>query len=413
VAGPGPELAVTGVERNGHGGFDMHLVVLPPKPVRKTAAAAPPAVPAEPQPHTHESIVAHASTMSDADLAQLHDAIGAVRQQRKATKATKAATPAKATAPVGHHVEQLNQFRAQLAPGNVNQPVEDAQKYVAGVKGAQLTALAKEVGAYGRTAGDKRKAIVQVTVGREADAVAIMHGGRAEKPPKTVKAVVSAPSDKVVSGNDISEDREVLRTALANAEQHPNEIGRHQQHADPLMGGLAKENGFDGPAEQADAARIQEEIDRGGLDTWRGVEPIVRYGEVMVSAEDMAKDYRTGTAWYGTGGGANGIYTTTSHDAATRYAGGRQGTAWRIVLRHDAKTIGHIDLATQHAEWMSSARRREGRREDMILDDPGRFAMARGYDAIVAPLTDPATGESSGETYVVILNRTATLVETR
>lgn len=211
-------------------------------------------------------------------------------------------------------------------------------------------------------------------------------------PPAPATAKPAGPEP--VRGRDVTQDKTLLGEAVRAAADH-------QDHADPVMGGLASKIGFDGPAERASQDRMREEIDRGGIEIWRGVKPKIAYGHVVKTADSMVANYRSGPMWYGFGTGANGVYGSTRQQTAVRYAGSNNGAYLRIVLRADARTISHRDLRERYRTYGLP----------LALSDPGRFAMALGYDAIVADVHDPSTGKPNGEKYVVILNRTATLVD--
>lgn len=72
--------------------------------------------------------------------------------------------PTKAAARgVSYHVAHIEAQREQLRAGNL-EAAHATRAYVAGVKGAELDALAKQYGVHGRTAAEKRQAILSKTV---------------------------------------------------------------------------------------------------------------------------------------------------------------------------------------------------------------------------------------------------------
>jgi len=198
-------------------------------------------------------------------------------------------------------------------------------------------------------------------------------------------------------GRDVTGDADLLERAL-------DATGRHRGSADPLMGGLSEQLGFDGLPEHGDPARLDQEIDAGGIELWRGVQPHTTGSGQTKSAQSMVDDYRNGPVFYGFGTVGNGVYTSNRRETAEQYGGGPDGAVQRIVLRADARTIDSQQLAELHERWQA-----ENPDGPLVLADPGRFAMALGYDAIIRDLS--AEGLGSDERYVVVLNRTATLVE--
>lgn len=229
---------------------------------------------------------------------------------------------------------------------------------------------------------DQRKHGNRYTTGPDGSRVLKTRGGSRGTPAR-------------VAGEDIIGDRSRLRRVLAD-------VPVYRRHGDPLMGALAAQIGFDGPAEQASQARIRQELDGGGRDLWRGVP-----GGDGTSAVDKVDQYQRGDMWYGTGRYGNGVYTTSLRAAAETYADDDPDGVHRVVLRGDARTIDGGDLLQEHAAFLRGMRRDDPVRE--VLADPGRYAMAAGYDAVVLEDTPiPAGGRRQN---VIILNRTATLVE--
>ncbi|OLE21672.1 MAG: hypothetical protein AUG49_21435 [Catenulispora sp. 13_1_20CM_3_70_7] len=144
------------------------------------------------KPHTHESILAHAHTMSDEDLAKLHHAIAGMHHDRQVKAAAKAMPSTAASPDVSHHVAALEGHRSRLQPGNLQSPVEAAKIHLTGVKGAELNALAKHYG-HGTTgtAAQKRQRILQAAVGRRADSLAIQHAALRPAAPPDLKRIAS------------------------------------------------------------------------------------------------------------------------------------------------------------------------------------------------------------------------------
>jgi hypothetical protein len=98
------------------------------------------------------------------------------------------------------------------------------------------------------------------------------------------------------------------------------------------------------------------------------------------------------------------------------YTGGATPKVIRMGLRSDAKTIGHREVRRKRQKWVNAERAKlsasdpQWRAKSDVLDafnrDPGYWAAAMGYDAIVSDKKD-----YNGFTGVVILNRSATIVQ--
>lgn len=206
-------------------------------------------------------------------------------------------------------------------------------------------------------------------------------------------------------GRDITADNDALGQAWRNASNHAH------TSSDQRMSGLAELLGFGGQPEHASQDRLQQEIAAGGIEAFRGYQP-----RGATTAQSMMDGYRSGaTPWYGHGTTANGIYASTSRGTAERFsrtpgASNKPGAVMRVVLRANARTIDASELLSLQKAHRGGARTSVDDPHYM-LDDPGRFAMALGYDAITAPINTPGTTTPTGEVYVAILNRTATLVE--
>jgi hypothetical protein len=150
-------------------------------------------------PHTHESIVAHAHTMSDEDVAKLHAAISEIHQARQSraavsthsgksveeqraasrtpsvppTKAEKLLAGGTSIPDVSHHTTALGGYRNEVNTGAGSSPLDATRAYLAKVKGAELNTLATHYGVHGKTAAAKRAAIYEHVVGHLADSLAI------------------------------------------------------------------------------------------------------------------------------------------------------------------------------------------------------------------------------------------------
>jgi hypothetical protein len=88
----------------------------------------------------------------------------------------------------------------------------------------------------------------------------------------------------------------------------------------------------------------------------------------------------------------------------------------RMGLRADARTIGHREMRRERKQWVARERARLSRSDPNYQDkvavidaferDPGYYAAAMGYDAVISDRKD-----FRGFTGVMILNRSATVVQ--
>jgi hypothetical protein len=194
---------------------------------------------------------------------------------------------------------------------------------------------------------------------------------------------------------------------------------------------IARRQGFDARPQVATAPQIEAEIAAGGRPLWRGVK--AGFGK---TAEEIQDEFRDGDVrYYGAGLFGNGIYFASDRDTA-RYGYSDiddPGATTLSVLPRTAKTvtfdqilreisqdtsIGQDDLAAHQRELLSSlekvqqpfdrkmayeiyqARLREAAPKARVFADAGAYAMAKGYDALIAEL-------GGGAEEIIVLNRSA------
>jgi hypothetical protein len=178
--------------------------------------------------------------------------------------------------------------------------------------------------------------------------------------------------------------------ALQQLDETTRDVRTYGQ-GDHALEDMWRQQGFDRTPALGDARALDDEIVRGGRETYRGIK-----GD---QAATWAEQYRTGGKVYGGRGiYGNGTYFAlgsegeSALDEAQLYAG-RDGVVFRAVLRANAKVISYRDLMDEMAF---------ADRIPTVLRDPGRYATARGYDAI-------DSGEP--EHHLNVLNRSAMIVE--
>lgn len=188
--------------------------------------------------------------------------------------------------------------------------------------------------------------------------------------------------------------------------------------ADRGLAVIGAQQGFDGKPRVVSKAELDALLKDGHPEVYRGVTDARDVNMKTVrTAEQIQEDMRTGDAYYGTGIYGNGYYWG-SPELAAQYAGesSKNATA-RAALDKDAKVVdAWKDLLPEHEKFMASLKGHpdEERMRD-VYGDMGRYAAARGYDAIIIDpnslndrLGKPHTNEKP---WYNVLNRTAMVVE--
>jgi hypothetical protein len=204
---------------------------------------------------------------------------------------------------------------------------------------------------------------------------------------------------------------------------------------DPIVEDLAHEQGFDGLPATGTRDELDEAVQAGGIEIWRGYGPIYDWpdGRTATAApigtrdpdqarrEALDNTYRAVDQWrdgeYKAGHGiyGQGTYTSGSLDAAKTFGvyGPRYGfgsddegdrrTIQRMVLAPHARIFDYGTDPNVEAWGKPSERSKP-------IMDPGRHLAALGYDAMRIPAgEDDGTGLDAVQ--YVIFNRTALIVE--
>lgn len=237
-----------------------------------------------------------------------------------------------------------------------------------------------------------------------------------------------------VAGRDLIDEVIARDNDDAFARPHDNKL------YDEALGRIAQWQGFDAKPRVASAEDMDAAIDRGWTEVWRGVRK--GWGPNPRTSADFGQDFRYGPFEPRMGIFGNGVYTSTRRVTAEKYRGrliradswGHDGedftlddlegeeppdSLWRMAIDPDARLI---DLEDLWEEQKRARRVADGFRSDQataVLDDPGRFAAARGYDVIwirgetAAESGDGTaypTGVLTADQYV-ILNRSAIMIQ--
>lgn len=178
-------------------------------------------------------------------------------------------------------------------------------------------------------------------------------------------------------------------------------------HGDEALFHLAIQQGFDGPATAVSRAEMDTAI-RGGFlgrgaatPMYRGVRPSP---DGTRTAAQIHEQVRSGPAHYGLGFSGNGYYMSSSRSEASRY-----GDVARYALHARARVVDLRELDAEQSAYLASLP--QGSAARRVFSDPGRYAAARGYDAIKWRRGEE-TGKAPGEEdEFIVLNRSALLAE--
>lgn len=204
---------------------------------------------------------------------------------------------------------------------------------------------------------------------------------------------------------------------------------------DSTMAAVADQQGFSGLPTVATDAELDAEIERGGIEIWRGVKRSYlapkKGGE---SPEAQIEQLRSGPAYYGAGVYGSGIYggdekrITEQYAGGTRFAGPEEqakgplvdGGVVRMVLRPEARVIEYSEAIQAYSDWfdamsdaqigLSRTEANDIRTEIATFNNLGTWAAAQGWDAIVANEAQYAGSEGDRSDHYAVLNRTALLV---
>lgn len=189
----------------------------------------------------------------------------------------------------------------------------------------------------------------------------------------------------------------------ANPGDYFPDSGDEAAPPDGALQAIVELQGFDGLPTVVDEALLP--IDRwddrgfktseggGAIELWRGLSE-----DINGSGDQYAEAFRSGAFRTGQGVHGNGVYLTTDRNLAAAYTYDSQGLTnpsprglLHMALRPDARVV--VQDATFMADWKAAAA------NTPLYVDAGRYAAARGFDAMLAP-----------DGNYVLLNRTAVVV---
>lgn len=168
---------------------------------------------------------------------------------------------------------------------------------------------------------------------------------------------------------------------------------RNSLEGDPFLAQVYKARGYDALPTVVDSDAFDTLLTDGATVLYRGL-----YGD---GAQGYLDEFRYGTYFAGRGISGNGTYAGVQARVAVSYGQGRLSNVMRLALADGSRVITDDDLLKEWLEFLSSpaydALTPAGR---SLVGDMGRYAAARGYDAIRV-----SRSEDGDSDYFVILNR--------
>jgi SPP1 gp7 family putative phage head morphogenesis protein len=215
-----------------------------------------------------------------------------------------------------------------------------------------------------------------------------------ESPDKPEPTFIGMPSGvfigmpRVVTFTSLLEQAEDIfndeRSALM-ARTDPNHV-----QGDGVLAQLYIRRGFDGLPTVIDEDAFDELIDAGASPLYRGLS-----GSRAGTAEELLEALRNGEYFPGFGVYGNGTYSSFNFSDAWGYANRETSNVLRMIMDPSANVVRYDDLVM---EWRTFLRSDEFDRlsdaAKLLVEDIGRYAVARGYDGI-----------DVGNDYFVIFNR--------
>lgn len=196
-------------------------------------------------------------------------------------------------------------------------------------------------------------------------------------------------------------------------------VAGHKKYADGSEGPdsgfayIAHQQGFTGKPQVVSKDEMDAAVAAGGTEMFRGAR-----GDGKTTAASQLDAYRTSEAPFNTGGqyGA-GTYFASRKATAAGYGDGSDGSLMRASLHPQAKVIKWKDLMARHKglqEKLNTGVKGYRSPGQTAFNDPGRLAASLGFDAVEIPSSAFLTSNKQKgvrENYIVVVNRTALLIE--
>jgi len=248
---------------------------------------------------------------------------------------------------------------------------------------------------------------------------------KATAKPKGRRTNPAPPIPAKPVGRSIVSDVSLAKRMIADAEARPGVIRRRRHsiledatRGDPMFSAVAQEQGFDAAVHTVSAAEFRA-MQRDGTiahTLYRGVQG--HFGASSgrgMTAWAMMQEFRDGPVRGGLGTFGNGTYMAAARAHAKAYSDGTPDSLGTFGLRSDAKVVRWPELSDEFEAWYGKTFGLDASYTDLIerpeyeaYGDIGRWAAARGYDAIhVLKGEEPGFGEAAKGDQFVILNRGA------
>ena len=211
---------------------------------------------------------------------------------------------------------------------------------------------------------------------------------RPPEPPKFRDPGTKPSFDDIVnSSEEIIDDMMARAQAAIDAGESDTSLG------DSMLSAIYRRMGYDDLPQVVDEDIFDQMGE--GLDVWyRGVRD--GFG---TTAQELLDALRGGDYYAGYGVFGNGTYTSNYLQTASGYGGGKMQNIVRILFSPTAKVIDQEELLLMFADYHKTQQPTGSAK--MLMENLGRFAAAKGYDAIRVP----AIGFGGAESYLVMLNR--------
>ena len=225
--------------------------------------------------------------------------------------------------------------------------------------------------------------------------------------------------DHAGAGEGIDRLEEIAANAESISVTHGIPSAIMESSHDRDLAAIAEHQGLSGPPKVVTAAEMDAAVADGWTEMYRGT------GDALLnrdSAATISERFRTGEYQPGRGYYGNGFYTSVSRGVAegyrhadlkfdndhnnAGYSGGAPGGLTRIALSPRARVLEFTPQLGReigdNPQYSPAARQ--------LLKDPGRYAAARGYDAVRVVNRDDGISLEPPDQYIII-NRGAVLVQ--
>jgi hypothetical protein len=171
----------------------------------------------------------------------------------------------------------------------------------------------------------------------------------------------------------------------------PNDEDRH----DPQIEYVAKQQGFDGPAQTIGEAELASMTNP--VIVYRGIKPYTNANGDAIAGDAIQEDFISGPYFAGLGGAGNGTYWTSNKEYAQNYADsyGTEKDKGGFVIQ--AVLDPSINIAPEGAQSFYNPNKKAGLSTELVIQG---FDAAKGYKTA-----------NQGDVYITF-NRTAVKVVT-